>query len=237
MYSTYIHHNTWQFILTSLKKSPIHLAIIRVNISGRPKVMLPVASMRITVKLIVIRTTPPSWAAAPTRAYLPGSIHPWQNKFISGKCQWKNLRWVTIMYQINKLIIAIHIHEMQTCYFKAIKRIETTTHKCQILHILSISGLIPLLASNIHSVTFIIILYEPTWYLLDQGTSLLAHFQLIAPMLRLSGVMEWKVRLTRSIRTSSMTAGSRKWRTQQQTLIYGSLKQEHSQSLSFTIRE
>jgi hypothetical protein len=133
MYSTYLCHNTWQFVLTSLKKSPIHLAIISVNISGRPKVMLPVASMRITVKLIVIRTTPPSWAAAPTRAYLPGSIHPWQNKFVSGKCQWKNLKGVTITYQINKLIIAIHIHEIQTCYFKAINRIETTIHKCQIL--------------------------------------------------------------------------------------------------------
>lgn len=41
--------------------------------SGRPKDIPPVASMRITVKLIVILTTPPSWAAAPNSAYFPGS--------------------------------------------------------------------------------------------------------------------------------------------------------------------
>ena len=47
-------------ILTSLKKSPTHLAIIRTIIIGMPKLMLPVASIKITVRLIVILTTPPA---------------------------------------------------------------------------------------------------------------------------------------------------------------------------------
>ena len=47
-------------ILTSLKKSPTHLAIIRTSIIGIPKLMFPVASIKITVRLIVIRTTPPA---------------------------------------------------------------------------------------------------------------------------------------------------------------------------------
>ena len=47
-------------ILTSLKKSPTHLAIIRTSIIGMPKLMFPVASIKITVRLIVIRTTPPA---------------------------------------------------------------------------------------------------------------------------------------------------------------------------------
>lgn len=64
----YIHN-----ILTSLKKSPTHLAIIRTIITGKPKDIPCVASIKIAVKLIVIRTTPPNCAAAPNKAYLPGS--------------------------------------------------------------------------------------------------------------------------------------------------------------------
>ena len=47
-------------ILTSLKKSPTHFAIITTIIIGMPNLMLPVASIKITVRLIVIRTTPPA---------------------------------------------------------------------------------------------------------------------------------------------------------------------------------
>ena len=46
--------------LTGLKKSPIHLAIISDNMIGMPKVMSPVHSITITVKLIVMRTVPPN---------------------------------------------------------------------------------------------------------------------------------------------------------------------------------
>lgn len=53
---------------TSLNKSPIHLAAITVTIIGKPKVMLPIASIKMTVKLMVILVTPPSIAAAPTIA-------------------------------------------------------------------------------------------------------------------------------------------------------------------------
>ena len=52
--------NVHDQILTSLKKSPTHLAIIRTSIIGMPKLMFPVASIKITVRLIVIRTTPPA---------------------------------------------------------------------------------------------------------------------------------------------------------------------------------
>ena len=52
--------NAHDQILTSLKKSPTHLAIIRTSIIGMPKLMFPVASIKITVRLIVIRTTPPA---------------------------------------------------------------------------------------------------------------------------------------------------------------------------------
>ncbi len=40
----------------------------RVNMIGRPKDISLVDSMRITVRLMVIRTTPPRKAAAPMRA-------------------------------------------------------------------------------------------------------------------------------------------------------------------------
>uniref|UniRef100_A0A6B0URM9 Putative secreted protein n=1 Tax=Ixodes ricinus TaxID=34613 RepID=A0A6B0URM9_IXORI len=42
---------------------------------GRAKVMLRVASIRMTLKLRVILTTPPSVAAAPSSANLPGFTH------------------------------------------------------------------------------------------------------------------------------------------------------------------
>lgn len=42
--------------------------------------MLPTHSIRITVKLRVIRTTPPSMAPAPTSAYLPSSAHSWKQE-------------------------------------------------------------------------------------------------------------------------------------------------------------
>lgn len=60
-------------ILASLKKSPTHLAIIRTIMTGKPKDIPCVASIKIAVKLIVILTTPPNCAAAPNKAYLPGS--------------------------------------------------------------------------------------------------------------------------------------------------------------------
>lgn len=60
-------------LITSLKKSPTHLAVMRVTITGKANLILPVASIIMTVKLIVILTIPPRLAAAPTSAYLPGS--------------------------------------------------------------------------------------------------------------------------------------------------------------------
>uniref|UniRef100_A0A1Y1MQ63 Uncharacterized protein n=1 Tax=Photinus pyralis TaxID=7054 RepID=A0A1Y1MQ63_PHOPY len=58
--------------MPSLKKSPVHLAAISVKISGKANEIFPVVSMIITVRLIVILTTPPNCAAAPISAYLPG---------------------------------------------------------------------------------------------------------------------------------------------------------------------
>lgn len=46
---------------------------MRTIITGRPKDMPCVASINIAVRLIVILTTPPNCAAAPNKAYLPGS--------------------------------------------------------------------------------------------------------------------------------------------------------------------
>ena len=62
--------------LTELKKSPTHLAIISTMTMGNPNVISPVHSMRITVREMVILTVPPSWQAAPIRAYLP-MLLPW----------------------------------------------------------------------------------------------------------------------------------------------------------------
>ena len=45
--------------LTSLNMSPTHFATVSTIIRGRPKVMFPVASINMTVKLSVIRTIPP----------------------------------------------------------------------------------------------------------------------------------------------------------------------------------
>ena len=45
---------------------------------GRPKVMSLVASIRMAVREIVILTRPPNCAAAPARAYLPGSMPVWK---------------------------------------------------------------------------------------------------------------------------------------------------------------
>jgi len=53
--------------LTSEKKSPTHLAVIKQIISGKPNVILPVASTSIIVKLIVILVIPPNCDAAPTK--------------------------------------------------------------------------------------------------------------------------------------------------------------------------
>lgn len=53
--NTKIYHE----LHTSLNISPTHLEHISTNMIGRPKATLPVASIKITVKLIVIRTTPP----------------------------------------------------------------------------------------------------------------------------------------------------------------------------------
>ena len=52
--------NNKQKCCTSLNKSPVHLATIRTIINGRPRLMFPVASTKITVKLRVIRTIPPT---------------------------------------------------------------------------------------------------------------------------------------------------------------------------------
>ncbi len=59
--------------LTSLKKSPTYLAGMRVRRMGRPRRTFPLASTRTTVRLAVIRTIPPNWAAAPMKANLLGS--------------------------------------------------------------------------------------------------------------------------------------------------------------------
>lgn len=63
--------------LTSLKKSPTHLATMSTIMRGRPNVMLPTHSMRMTVRLRVMRTTPPNMAPAPTSAYFPSSTQSW----------------------------------------------------------------------------------------------------------------------------------------------------------------
>ena len=55
---------------TVLNKSPTHLATIRTMMTGRPNVMSPVHSRSMTVRLMVIRTVPPNWQAAPINAYL-----------------------------------------------------------------------------------------------------------------------------------------------------------------------
>lgn len=57
-------------LLTSLKRSATHFEIITDNIIGKPKVIFPRASIKITVKLIVILITPPRLAAAPIIANL-----------------------------------------------------------------------------------------------------------------------------------------------------------------------
>lgn len=78
---------------TSLKKSPVHLAIISVIIKGKPNEMLPVASINITVKHNVIRTTPPNWAAAPIKAYFPGSVQVYNKKIklVEDKKHWNRV--------------------------------------------------------------------------------------------------------------------------------------------------
>lgn len=45
---------------------------MRVMRRGRPRITFPVASIRVTVRLAIIRTIPPNWAAAPIRANLLG---------------------------------------------------------------------------------------------------------------------------------------------------------------------
>jgi len=64
--STYLLKIENSFInsLTSEKKSPTHLAVIKQIISGKPNVILPVASTNIIVKLIVILVIPPNCDAA-----------------------------------------------------------------------------------------------------------------------------------------------------------------------------
>ncbi|KAE9545230.1 hypothetical protein AGLY_000773 [Aphis glycines] len=56
------------------KKSPTHLAVIKHIISGKPNVMLPVASTRIIVKLIVILNDIPT--GAPKAAAIPAAAPP-----------------------------------------------------------------------------------------------------------------------------------------------------------------
>lgn len=51
---------TNKYYSTSLNMSPTYLASMRTIITGRPKVRLPVASIIITVRLIVMRTIPPA---------------------------------------------------------------------------------------------------------------------------------------------------------------------------------
>lgn len=46
---------------------------MRTIMTGKPKYIPWVASIKIAVKLIVILITPPNCAAAPNKAYLPGS--------------------------------------------------------------------------------------------------------------------------------------------------------------------
>lgn len=60
--------------LTSVKKSPVHLAVKRVIISGNKNCTFPVASIKTTVRLMVALTIPPNCAAAPSNAYLVGSF-------------------------------------------------------------------------------------------------------------------------------------------------------------------
>lgn len=63
----YIIRNITNNSFTSEKKSPTHLAVIKHTISGKPNVILPVASTNIIVKLIVILVIPPNCDAAPIK--------------------------------------------------------------------------------------------------------------------------------------------------------------------------
>lgn len=58
--------------MPSVKRSPVHFAHTNVTISGNANEILPVASIKMAVKLSVIRITPPNCAAAPINAYLLG---------------------------------------------------------------------------------------------------------------------------------------------------------------------
>jgi hypothetical protein len=60
---------------------------------GRPKVMSPVHSIRITVKLIVILTVPPNWQAAPINAYFP-TLLLWKRT-----CHMKNIICIPFCYK------------------------------------------------------------------------------------------------------------------------------------------
>lgn len=57
-----------------MKKSPVHLAVNKVIISGNKNCTFPVASIKTTVRLIVARTIPPNCDAAPSNAYFPKSF-------------------------------------------------------------------------------------------------------------------------------------------------------------------
>ena len=50
---------------------------------GKPYVRLPVASIRIIVREIVIRTTPPNIAAAPSSAYFPCCVAKYSGKTLA----------------------------------------------------------------------------------------------------------------------------------------------------------
>ena len=68
------HYTISHSLLTVVKKSPTHLDIMRAIMIQMPKVMSPVHSTMMTVREMVVRRIPPSWLAAPIRAYLPISL-------------------------------------------------------------------------------------------------------------------------------------------------------------------
>ena len=65
-----------QLILIGDSNSPRYHKILTISVimMGRPKEISLVDSIRITVRLMVILTTPPRKAAAPIRAYVPDEI-------------------------------------------------------------------------------------------------------------------------------------------------------------------
>lgn len=70
--STHADRHEWKWYELKLCRRMVRQCTIRVIMMGSPYVISLVDSMRMTVRLMVIRTTPPRKAAAPISANVPG---------------------------------------------------------------------------------------------------------------------------------------------------------------------